>query len=170
VLVRVALIDRDRTDTTRHGLQVVGTRWCVTGALTDGGRIGSVERYRRLRRLEPDCELIRRRAAGETLRLLARDYRVAHTTLSRYFTRPDVAKQLNQAGRAGSPSSRHPACRADARRPGAPRRRPARLDAHPPGPELAASRRPARGRFRIATATARRPPVIACRQTSASKV
>jgi hypothetical protein len=34
----------------------------------------------RLRRLLPDPELVRRRAAGETLRLLACDYGVAHTT------------------------------------------------------------------------------------------
>jgi hypothetical protein len=36
-------------------------------------------------------------AAGETFRELARDYGVAHTTLSRYFARPDVATQLKQA-------------------------------------------------------------------------
>ena len=53
----------------------------------------------RLRRLAPDAELVRRRAAGETLRSLAADYGVAHTTLSRYFRRPQVAKQLNDAGR-----------------------------------------------------------------------
>jgi len=34
---------------------------------------------------------------GETFRELARAYGVAHTTLSRYFARPDVAKQLKQA-------------------------------------------------------------------------
>jgi hypothetical protein len=49
---------------------------------------------RRLRRLVPDSELIRRRAAGEPLRSLATDYKVSHTTLSRYFMRPPVAKQL----------------------------------------------------------------------------
>ena len=57
-----------------------------------------MKRYRRLRRLEADHELVRRRAAGETLRELACDYGVAHTTLSRYFARPKVAKQLKQAG------------------------------------------------------------------------
>ena len=57
-----------------------------------------MKRHRRLRRLEPDAELIRRRAAGETLREIAPDYAVAHTTLSRYFARPEVAKQLKQAG------------------------------------------------------------------------
>jgi hypothetical protein len=56
-----------------------------------------VKRRRRLRRLVPDAELIRRRAAGETLRELACDYRVAHTTLGRYFVRPEVKRQLKQA-------------------------------------------------------------------------
>ncbi len=58
-----------------------------------------VKRYRRLRRLRPDAELIRRRAAGEALRELARDYGVRHTTLSRYFARPEVVKQLREAAR-----------------------------------------------------------------------
>jgi len=53
----------------------------------------------RLRRLLPDPDLIRRRAAGEPLRTLARDYQVAHTTLARYFKRPDVARQLRTARR-----------------------------------------------------------------------
>jgi hypothetical protein len=53
----------------------------------------------RLRRLVPDRELVRRRAQGETLRRLACDYGVAHTTLSRWFKRPVVAKQLKQASR-----------------------------------------------------------------------
>jgi hypothetical protein len=55
-----------------------------------------VKRHRRLRRLVPDAELIRRRAAGEPLRELASDYNVAHTTLGRYFARPEVKKQLRQ--------------------------------------------------------------------------
>jgi hypothetical protein len=53
-----------------------------------------MKRRRRLRRLVPDAELIRRRAAGEPLRELASDYDVAHTTLGRYFERPEVAKQI----------------------------------------------------------------------------
>ena len=52
---------------------------------------------RRLRRLVLDAELIRRRAAGETLRELAPDYGVTHTTLGRYFQRPEVRKQLKEA-------------------------------------------------------------------------
>jgi hypothetical protein len=58
-----------------------------------------VKRYRRLRRLRPDAELYRRRAAGESLRALAPDYGVAHTTLGRYFARPQAAAQVEQAGR-----------------------------------------------------------------------
>ncbi len=54
---------------------------------------------RRLRRLYPDAELYRRRAAGETLRALAPNYGVAHTTLSRHFARPQAAKQLREAER-----------------------------------------------------------------------
>ncbi|MDP9258779.1 MAG: hypothetical protein M3Q31_19830, partial [Actinomycetota bacterium] len=53
----------------------------------------------RLRRLSPDPELVRRRAAGETLRALAADYQVAHTTLGRWFKRPQVASQLRAAKR-----------------------------------------------------------------------
>src|SRR6266571_1742725 len=58
-----------------------------------------MKRRRRLRRLVPDPELIRRRAAGEPLRELALDYGVAHTTLGRYFARPEVVKQLRQAAK-----------------------------------------------------------------------
>jgi hypothetical protein len=53
----------------------------------------------RLRRLVPDRELVRRRAQGETLRPLAADYGVAHTTLGRWFRRPQVARQLKQTSR-----------------------------------------------------------------------
>jgi hypothetical protein len=49
---------------------------------------------RGLRKLVTDRELIRRRAAAEPLRSIASDYGVSHTTLSRYFKRPTVAKQL----------------------------------------------------------------------------
>ena len=54
---------------------------------------------RRLRKLVPDAALIRRRAAREPLRDLALDYDVAHTTLLRYFERPDVAMQVKLAER-----------------------------------------------------------------------
>ena len=61
----------------------------------------------RLRRLLPDPGLIHRRAAGETLRALARDYQVAHTTLARYFTQPDVARQLRNARQLERASRKH---------------------------------------------------------------
>jgi len=50
-----------------------------------------------VRKLQPDDALLRRRAAGEPLRDLARDYGVRHTTLSRYFRQPEVFKQLKRA-------------------------------------------------------------------------
>jgi hypothetical protein len=56
-----------------------------------------VKRHRRLRRLTPDAELFRRRAAGETVRELAPDYGVSHTTLSRFFARPEARKELKRA-------------------------------------------------------------------------
>jgi hypothetical protein len=63
----------------------------------------------RLRRLLPDPELVRRRAAGQSLRGIAADYAVAHTTLYRYFQRPQVARQLRQAARVVGASRRAPA-------------------------------------------------------------
>ena len=53
----------------------------------------------RPRRLVPDAALIRRRAAGEPLRQLAHDYHVNHTTLSRYFARTEVKRQLQHTRR-----------------------------------------------------------------------
>lgn len=58
-----------------------------------------MKRQRRLRKLVPDADLIRRRAAGETLRELAVDYEVEHTTLGRYFARPEVTKEVREAKR-----------------------------------------------------------------------
>jgi hypothetical protein len=58
-----------------------------------------VSARRRLRRLVPDAELIRRRAACEPWRELAADYGVAHTTVGRYFARPQVKTELAQARR-----------------------------------------------------------------------
>jgi hypothetical protein len=53
----------------------------------------------RLRRLVPDHQLLRRRAAGEPLRRLAAECGVAHTTLGRWFARPEVASQLRELAR-----------------------------------------------------------------------
>jgi hypothetical protein len=50
----------------------------------------------RLRRLVPDTQLLRCRAAGEPLRTLASEYDVAHTTLARFLARPEIKKQLRQ--------------------------------------------------------------------------
>jgi hypothetical protein len=54
---------------------------------------------RRLRRLVLDGELLERRAAGESLRSLAADYGVVHSTLLRYFRRPQVVLELREADR-----------------------------------------------------------------------
>jgi len=58
------------------------------------------------RRLVHDADLVRRRAAGESLRSLAVDYGVAHSTLSRYFARKDIALQLRAARRVLQAESR----------------------------------------------------------------
>jgi hypothetical protein len=58
-----------------------------------------MRRRRRLRRLVPDSELIRRRAAGESLRELESDYGLVHTTLGDYFQRPEVMQELREAAR-----------------------------------------------------------------------
>lgn len=58
-----------------------------------------MKRYRRLRRLQPDGELLRRRASGEPLRQLAVDYGVSHSSLCRYFARPAVASELKRTER-----------------------------------------------------------------------
>jgi hypothetical protein len=62
-----------------------------------------------LRRLVPDSELIKRRAAGETLRSIAAGYNISHTTLSRYYNRPEVAKQLRAQQRRHRPAARRSA-------------------------------------------------------------
>src|SRR5438552_10232904 len=52
---------------------------------------------RLLRRLVPDEALFDRRVAGESLRVLARDYGVAHSTLGDFFCRPDGVLGLEEA-------------------------------------------------------------------------
>jgi len=61
---------------------------------------------RGLRRLVPDSELIRRGAAEETLRSIAADYGVSHTTIFRYFKRAEVSKQLLRTQRRAIASGR----------------------------------------------------------------
>jgi hypothetical protein len=73
--------------------------WCVDGVFRGRARIGAMRRRRRLRRLVPDSELIRRRAAGESLRELESDYGLVHTTLGDYFQRPEVMQELREAAR-----------------------------------------------------------------------
>jgi len=53
--------------------------------------------HRALRKLSPDPALFRRRAAGESLRALAREYDVAHTSLSRDFATEEGARRLLEA-------------------------------------------------------------------------
>jgi hypothetical protein len=89
----------------------------------------------RLRRLVPDQELIRRRAAGEPLRELASDYEVAHTTLGRYFERPEVGKQTSQVAKQ---------LRAEAARRSAERRRLEREVRRKAREQVAAERKQAR--------------------------
>jgi hypothetical protein len=50
----------------------------------------ALTRRPRPRRLVTDTQLLRRRAAWEPLRMLASDYDVAHTTLARFFARPEI--------------------------------------------------------------------------------
>jgi hypothetical protein len=56
-----------------------------------------LSKLRRLRRLVPDEALFDRRVAGESLRVLARDYGVEHSTLSDFFRRPDGVIGLGEA-------------------------------------------------------------------------
>ena len=58
-----------------------------------------MSRSRRLRRLVPDGALFDRRVAGEPLRALARDYEVVHSTLVRYFRKPEAVVELREARR-----------------------------------------------------------------------
>jgi hypothetical protein len=53
----------------------------------------------KLRKLVPDEALFRRRAGDEPFRDLAPDSGVCHTTLSRYFARPEAARELQRMKR-----------------------------------------------------------------------
>jgi DNA-binding transcriptional MocR family regulator len=85
--------------TWQHVYRLISAQ-VVARALTNarGRRTGQLP-TEGFRRLGPDAALITRRAAGEPLRSLAEEYEVSHTTLSRYFRRPAVAKELRSRRR-----------------------------------------------------------------------
>jgi hypothetical protein len=66
-----------------------------------------MSKLRRLRRLVPDEALFDRRVAGESLRTLARDYRVEHSTLGDFFRRPDGMLGLEEARRRWQAERQH---------------------------------------------------------------
>ena len=128
--------------------------WCVNGALSGGGRI-----YRHLRQLEPDAELIRRRAAGETLRDISRDYAVwprPSAALSHDRTSPSSSSEPSSSSMS---SSRRPlAGRAEGRARSKPYSQAveARLSSGQPLADRQprqAVRRPYRGRPRASAAS-----------------
>jgi lambda repressor-like predicted transcriptional regulator len=95
-----AVVEATDLRTRENVLAVIDPAILVQAFRNDAAARAAAEPDRaRLRRLVPDRELVRRRAQGETLRRLACDYGVAHTTLSRWFRRPLVAKQLKQTSR-----------------------------------------------------------------------
>jgi len=110
---RIAVSSKDRAHPALDwALSELVRFWCVKRR----ARILAMKRRRRLRRLVPDAELIRRRAAGEPLRELASDYDVAHTTLGRYFERPEVRRELKQASEQLRAAQRAAAARRSAER------------------------------------------------------
>ena len=128
----------------------------------------------KLRRLLPDQALFRRRAGGEPFRDLAPDYGVSHTTLSRYFARPEAAKELKRIKRLIRVEQREAEAdrRADERAKRAAQRRVKQQPVHASSaaePQAAAagearpaqpgSRRPLRRRNNVALpGTSERPP------------
>ncbi len=99
----------------------------------------------RLRRLRPDPELYRRRVQGESLRALARDYRVAHTTLSRHLARAQAAKELKRAERSLRAERRDAAAHLRAEQKAA--RDASRLARHQAAARLASAQPPRLGRI-----------------------
>jgi hypothetical protein len=129
----------------------------------------------KLRKLSPDEALFRRRAGGEPFRDLAPDYGVSHTTLGRYFARPETAKELKRIRRLIRVEEREAEAdrRAEERaKPAAQRRvkqQPVHTSSAAESPQAAAaaearpaqpgSRRPIRRRNNIAPpGAAERPP------------
>jgi len=93
-----AIVEATDPRSRENVLRLIDPAILVRAFANDGDAAAAAEPNRdRLRRLVPDPALVRRRAAGESLRALARDYQVAHTTLARYFRRPQVARQLHTA-------------------------------------------------------------------------
>jgi hypothetical protein len=90
-----AVVETTRLQTRDNVLRLIDPAILVRAFANDeAARATAPPDRSRLRRLVPDAELMRRRAASEPLRRLARDYGVAHTTLARWFARPEVAGQL----------------------------------------------------------------------------
>src|SRR5712691_11646610 len=101
-----AVIEATGLRTLKNALRLVDPAILVRAFDNDAAaRAGLAERAR-LRRLVPDRELVKRRAAGEPLRRIAADYHVAHTTLSRWFARPEIARRLRANRRRRPPTSR----------------------------------------------------------------
>jgi hypothetical protein len=89
-----AVIEATGLRSRENAFRLVDPAILVRAFDNDVAASASLAERARLRRLVPDRELVERRAAGEPLRLLAADYQVAHTTLSRWFARPEIARQL----------------------------------------------------------------------------
>ena len=89
-----ALIEATGLRSRENTLRLVDPAILVRAFDHDAAASANLAERARLRRLVPDRELLKRRAAGEPLRRLAADYQVAHTTLSRWFARPEIARQL----------------------------------------------------------------------------
>jgi hypothetical protein len=107
-----AIVEATDLRTRENVLRLIDPAILVRAFANDTAAHAAAEPNRdRLRRLAPDPVLIQRRAAGEPLRALAHDYGVSHTTLARYFTRPQVADQLRVARRLARANRTQPAVR-----------------------------------------------------------
>jgi hypothetical protein len=104
---------------------------------------------RALRKLSPDSALFCRRAREESLRDLAPDYGVVHTSLSRYFATGEGARRLLQAKQELAAERMRPEAG-----PPSPAGPPSRALAEPPAPR-AERRRPGGGRILGASADRR---------------
>jgi hypothetical protein len=102
------IVDATDLRTRENVLWLIDPAILVRAFTNDTAAAAAAEPSRdRLRHLAPDPPLLHRRAAGETLRALARDYQVAHTTLARYLKRPDVARQLRATRQLAAASRKH---------------------------------------------------------------